>query len=217
MDGYTRSLYRDRSVLVQKIARHQNALARVSWSFQLSAFSIAIGLLVLWLALADVTLATIGETRYALDFQTFGVCGAILMSLGFLLLSLTAYIKVRYPARLASLSQSLKDLDDLLVHQKVFPEKFRETLGLPYHTYYEDHLKERQTAERQIRKLTTLQTFLRIHRIPICLIVTGLLVIIPALLQGLVCESITVGGLAILLGIVWGFLNRRKHGRARFR
>jgi hypothetical protein len=210
MDEHTRRLYQDPTALVRKIGRCQTDLASVNRLFRTSALSITIGFLVLWLALADITLATIGQTRYALDPLTFGVPGAVLISIGIPCLLGAIYVKIRYPTRLASLKRSLQYLDDLLLHQKVFPQKFRETLGLPYHTHYEDYVKERQALERRVHKMMSLQTFLRIYRMPICLIGAGLSVIVPALLQGPFYEPIIVGGLAILLGIFWGLLNRRK-------
>jgi hypothetical protein len=198
---HTRRLYQDRDALVRKINRYQTDLANVRRLLQLGALSITVGLSVLWLGFADVTI----------DSTAFEVCGALLMSVGIPLLLLAIKVKIRYTVRLASLKRSLDDLDDLLTHQKVFPETFRETLGLPYHTYYEDFVKERQAVERRVHKMIPLQTFLRVYQMPTCMILAGLSLIVPALLQGPGYDPIIVGGLGILLGIFWGLLNRRKH------
>jgi hypothetical protein len=192
--------------------RYQTDLANLYKLFRISALSLAVGFLVLWVGLADITLATIGENSYVLDPLTFEACGTVLILVGITLLSVAIYQKISYPAKLATVTKSLKDLDDLLHHEKVFAQTVRKTLGQPYHAHYEDYVKQRQAQERRVKQMMSVQTFIRVYRFPIALIGGGLSVIIPALLASpIYSEPLIAGGVAILLGAFWGLLNHRKH------
>ena len=205
-------LHQDRTALSQMIARYQTDLAGVIRLLQISAVSIALGIFVLLLGLANTTLATMGESPYTLDLLTCEALGILMILIGIILLSMAIYVKINYPTRLAGLTQSLNDLDDLLKHEKVFPQSFRNTLSHPYHAHFEDYIKKRQALERRVQKMMSFQPLLRICKFPIALIGAALSIIVPALIQSPIrIEPIIVGGIAILLGTFWSLLNYRKH------
>lgn len=169
------------------------------------------GVFVLWLAVANVALFTFGCIRHVADPISFGIAGAFFAIAGFTLLAASIYVGIVYPLKLKNLRKSLKDLDDLITYQKVFPSKLQEALGEKHHIHYEDYVKKM----KKVKSLESGQRFLESYGLALCFLAVGIIVAIQGFLQGNPSEAITVGGLFIIPSTIWIFWKHRKNKNAR--
>jgi small-conductance mechanosensitive channel len=199
----------DRAALLRKIARCDRDLRNVHWIFWAGLFGLFVGVLLLWLAVSNTTLYTIGNTRYVADPIFFGMVGVIFCFLGFGGLFGAVYVRIFYPSKLEKLRQSLRDLDDLLLHRKVFSPQFRRELGSDYHVHYEDYVKE----VKRVRSLKSAEELYNSYAWAGCLLAVGIFTMAKAALDGYPFEGLVVGGTIALLGAIWAFWKYRRNKR----
>jgi hypothetical protein len=168
-----------------------------------------IGLVVLWLAVGDVTLFTVGCTRYVVAPTSLVIAGVFFASAGFALSVASVYVRIYYPSKLRELRKSLRDVNDLIRYQRVFPPNFREILGEKHHIHYEDYVKKMKIVKR----LESGQRFLASYGLPLCFLTTGIIVATQGSLQGYPYEATTVGGLFMIPAIIWILWKHRKNKR----
>jgi len=206
ISGDRRLLY-DRAALMRKIARYDRDLRNVHWIFLAGLVVMLLGVFIIWLVVADVTLYTIGRIRYVADPVSYGLVGAFFAAGGFVCLGGSIYVRIRYPSKLENLRRSLHELEDLLVYRGVFPPDFRKVLGEKYHVHYEDYAKEL----RRVESLESTRSFLGSYGYSLCFLAAGLFALIKGFWDGYPCEATTIGGLFMLPAILWILWKHRKN------
>lgn len=201
----------DRAVLVRKIARYDTDLRNVHWIFLAGVSVMLIGVFVLWLVVANVTLPTFRGMRFVLDPISFGIAGAFFAIAGFALSAASVYVRIFYPSKLRKLRESLEDLDDLITYQKVFPPKLQEVLGKKHHVHYEDYVKKM----KKVKSLESGRRFLESYGLPLCFIAAAVIVTIQGSLQGYPSEAISVGMFFTTASTIWIFWKYRKNRDAK--
>jgi hypothetical protein len=119
------------------------------------------------------------------------------------------YVRAFYPSKLEKLRQSLRDLDDLLVHRRVFSPQFRRELGSDYHIHYEDYVKE----VKRVSSLQSMEKLFNSYAWAGCLLAAGIFTMAEGALGGYPSEGLVVGGPISFLGVIWAFWKYRRNKR----
>ena len=107
-------------LLVLKIGRCERDLRNVHWIFLVGLGVMLLGVFILRLVVAHVTLFTIGRTRFVLDPIAFGIWGVFFIVIGFVCLIGSVYVKIRYPTKVKNFKENLQKLDNILMYQQGF-------------------------------------------------------------------------------------------------
>lgn len=97
--------------ILKEINDTKSALENFRWFLLGGAGAFLLGLLVMWLCYADITILYLGRTRVVLG-ATYAIAGAVFAFIGLVLIPLSIHIRLRSPKKLKKLRSTLEKMKE---------------------------------------------------------------------------------------------------------